>query len=78
MRCIIIVRVKSVPVTTGWRVLRLRTEERPAVWRVAANILNKQSRTAHKGWSAGLGVGRRAHRRSVSCYKIFTQHLWMR
>jgi hypothetical protein len=25
------------------------------VWRVAANILNKQSRTADKGWSSSLG-----------------------
>jgi hypothetical protein len=38
----------------GWRkVLRLR--------RVAANILNKQSRTADKGWSSSLGVGRVAN-----------------
>jgi hypothetical protein len=28
------------------------------VWRVAANILNKQSRTADKGWSSNFGVGR--------------------
>jgi hypothetical protein len=28
------------------------------IWRVAANILNKQSRTANRGWSSGLGVGR--------------------
>jgi hypothetical protein len=27
-------------------------------WGVAANILNKQSRTADKGWSSSLGVGR--------------------
>ena len=27
-------------------------------WRAAANILNKQSRTAEKGWSYILGVGR--------------------
>ena len=27
------------------------------VWRVAVNILNKQSRTADKGWSSSLGVG---------------------
>jgi hypothetical protein len=27
------------------------------VWRVAANILNKQSRTADKGWSSMCGVG---------------------
>jgi hypothetical protein len=28
------------------------------IWRVAANILNKQSRTADTGWSSSLGVGR--------------------
>jgi hypothetical protein len=27
------------------------------VWRVAVNILNKQSRTADRGWSSGLGLG---------------------
>jgi hypothetical protein len=31
----------SFPVTTAWRVLRLRMEERPAIWRVAVIILNK-------------------------------------
>ena len=36
-------------VTTAWRVLRLRMEERPPIWRVAANILNKQLRTGDKG-----------------------------
>jgi len=30
------------------------------VWWVFANILNKQSRTADKGSSSSLGVGRRA------------------
>jgi hypothetical protein len=34
-------RCKWVPVTTAWRVLRLRTDERPPICRVAANILNK-------------------------------------
>jgi hypothetical protein len=28
------------------------------IWRVAANILNEQSRTTDKVWSSGLGVGR--------------------
>jgi hypothetical protein len=32
---------KWVPVTTAWRVLRLRIEERPPKWRVPTNILNK-------------------------------------
>jgi len=40
---------KRVPVTTAWRVLKLRMEERPPIWKVAANILNKQSRRADKG-----------------------------
>ena len=56
---------KWVPVTTAWRVLRLRMEERPPIWRVAANILNKQSRTADKGCSSSLGVGRGANNSSL-------------
>jgi len=32
-------------------------EERPPIWRVAANILNKQSQTTDKEWSSRLGVG---------------------
>jgi hypothetical protein len=31
------------------------------IWMVAANILNKQSRAADKGWSSSLGVGRGAN-----------------
>jgi len=46
---------KWIPVTTAWRVLTLRMEERPPVWRLAANILNKQSRAVEKGWSPSLG-----------------------
>jgi hypothetical protein len=34
------------------------------IWRVAAIILNKQSRTADKGWSSSLGVGRGANNSS--------------
>ena len=40
----------------------LQIEERPPIWRVAANILNKQSRTADKGWYSSLGVGRSANK----------------
>jgi hypothetical protein len=50
-----------VPVTTAWRVLRLRMEERPPIWRVAVNNLNKQPWTADEGWSSSLGVGRGAN-----------------
>jgi hypothetical protein len=52
--------IKLVPVSTAWRVLRLRMEERLPVLRVAAVILNKQSRRAETGWSSKLGVGRGA------------------
>jgi hypothetical protein len=31
------------------------------IWRVAANILNKQLRTADKGWPSSLGVRRGAN-----------------
>jgi len=40
-------------------------EERPPVWRVAANILNKQSRTADKRWSCSLRVRRIANNYSL-------------
>ena len=32
-------------------------EERPPIWRIAANILNKQSRTADKGGTPAWGLG---------------------
>jgi hypothetical protein len=49
---------KWIPVTKVWRILRSRMEARPPLWRVGANKLNKQSRTADKRWSSSLGVGR--------------------
>ena len=52
----------------AWCFLRLRMEERPPIWRVAANILNKQSRTADKGWFSNLGFGRGADKSSL--YKL--------
>jgi hypothetical protein len=36
-------------------------EDTLQIWRVATNILNKQSRTADKGWPSTLGVGRGAN-----------------
>jgi len=38
-------------------VIKLRMGERPPIRRVAANRLNKQSRTADEGWSSSLQVG---------------------
>jgi hypothetical protein len=44
------------------------------LWRVAENILNKQSRTADKGWSSSLGaLGDRItspRRKKTPCYKM--------
>jgi hypothetical protein len=34
------------------------------IWKVDANVLNKQSRTAYKGWGLSWGVGRGADRSS--------------
>jgi len=55
---------KWVPVTTARRVLGLRMEERLTIWRVAANILNKQSPTVKRGWSSSLGDGQDANNSS--------------
>jgi hypothetical protein len=42
----------------------------PQIWRIAANILNKQSQTADKGWSSGLGVGLTTpHHKILPCYE---------
>jgi hypothetical protein len=49
--------VKWVPVTTAWRVLRLRMEERPPIWRVAANKLNKQCGQPTRGGPPAWGLG---------------------
>ena len=40
-------------------------EERPPLRRVAANVLNKQSRTADKRWSSSLGIERGAKNSSL-------------
>jgi len=49
---------------TTRRILRLPTEEYThsyhPIWMVAVNMLNKQSRTADKGWSPSFGVGQGA------------------
>jgi hypothetical protein len=59
-----------VPVTTAWRAHpRVADgEDCLQIWRVAANILNKQSRRADKGWSSNFGVGRGA--KNSSSWKI--------
>ena len=51
-------------------------EERPPVWRVAVNILNKRSRTADRGLSYSLDLGEvltTPHHKNVSCYKAMTK-----
>jgi hypothetical protein len=57
LRRIVLSHVKWVPVPTAWRVLRLRMGEWPPIWRVAANVLNKNSRTADKGGPPTWGLG---------------------
>jgi hypothetical protein len=37
------------------------------IWRIVANILDMQSRAAHKEWSYSLGVGRGANN---FCYEM--------
>jgi hypothetical protein len=68
---------KWVPVTTAWHVLGLRMEKQPPIWRIAANILNKQSRTADKGWSSSLGVGRGANNSSLWKWNFVTKYCFI-
>jgi len=49
-------------------------EKLHSVLRVAANILNKQSLTADKGWSSSLGFGRGANKFSPLKQTINTKH----
>jgi len=66
--------ISGSPVTTAWRVLKMRVEERPSLWSVAANILNRQSRTTDTWWSSSLVIGLKTPRREdVSCYEPFTK-----
>jgi hypothetical protein len=50
-------------------------------WRVAVNILNKQSQTAEKGWSSSLGGGglgmglTTLHHKKLICYEMFQSTL---
>jgi hypothetical protein len=65
---------KWVRVNKARRFLRLRIEEWPPIWRVAANILNVQSLTTGTRWSSSLGVGWGAtipHRKNWTCYKSY-------
>ena len=53
-----------------WTVLRLRMEEQPPIWRAVANTLNKQSRTADKGWSFSFGEVLTTHRKKLVLLRI--------
>ena len=55
---------KWVPVTTAWRALGLWMEERPPIWRLAANILQISSADSTQVWSSSFGVGRNANKSS--------------
>jgi hypothetical protein len=56
-------------VTTAWHVLVFADGgDSLQVWKVSVNVLNKQLRTADKGWSSNMGDGRVAN--NPSPYKI--------
>jgi hypothetical protein len=66
-----VARDEWVRVTMAWRVLRLRMEERPPIWKVVANILSKPAGGGPPAW--GLGeVLTTPYRINVSCYEMFT------
>jgi hypothetical protein len=48
---------KSVTVTTAWRVLRLRMEERLPIWGGSCEYIEQAVADCRQGWSSSLGVG---------------------
>jgi len=61
---------KWVPDNTAWHILSLRLEKWPPIWRVAANILNKQLWTADKGRYCSLGLADFEKLLTVKMYHI--------
>jgi hypothetical protein len=59
-----IIHVRWVPCHHGMACPQVTDGDALQLWRAAANILNKQSRTAEKGWPSSLGVGRGANNSS--------------
>jgi hypothetical protein len=49
-------------------------EERSPIWRVAANILNKQSGIAGKGRYSSLGIGRGANNSPLKRIMLLNVH----
>jgi len=50
--------INMVPITRAWHVLSLWMEERPPIWKVTADIFNKESRKADKLRSYSMVVGK--------------------
>jgi hypothetical protein len=57
--------VRWVPCHHGMAHPQVADGEGLQIWREAANILNKQSQTADKGWSSSLEVGSGANNPSL-------------
>jgi len=67
---------KRVPVTTEWLVLTLRMEERPPLWRVAANMLKKSRGQSTRGDHPTRFLGEMLttpHSKKLLCYKTFLE-----
>ena len=69
---------KWVCVYMAWRVLTLRMEEQPPVWRVAVNIMNNPSQTSESGGPPAWGLSElitTPHCKNMSWYEFFTEQL---
>ena len=50
-------------------------EGRPPIWRIAANILNKQSRAGDRVWSSNIGVERGVNNSSSKKISLVTKRI---
>jgi hypothetical protein len=53
----------------------LQQRDGPQIWRVDANILNKQSRTSDKGWSSRLAVKKQLVAKCYASFRISTDSI---
>lgn len=67
---------KYIPVTIKWCILRVQMKEWPPICMVGANIFNKQSGAANKGWPSEWGVERGASNSSPQKITMLQIYMW--
>jgi hypothetical protein len=71
-----VISAMNVSLSTARRVFKMRMEERPPIWKLAANTLNKQSAQPTRSGLPDLWLGEQLtnpYRKNVFSNEMFTQ-----